>query len=60
MVKTLSFQCRGHGFDIPGWGTRILHDSWDSQRKKRTREHIKTHLYSQKPGAEYKRRLIGY
>ena len=30
----LCFQCRGRGFD-PGWGTKIPHALWQSQKKKR-------------------------
>ena len=34
MVKTLCSQCRGVGL-IPGGGTKILHATWHSQKKKK-------------------------
>lgn len=45
VVKTPCFHCRGAG--VPGWGTKILHTVWHSQKnklkvlKKREREEKK-------------------
>ena len=41
MVKTLHFQCRGHGFSIPGWGTKIPYASQCSRKIKKQKVHIK-------------------
>ena len=38
MVKTLNFQYRGGRFLVPGWGTKILHAIWYSQKKKKKEE----------------------
>lgn len=59
MVKTLSFQCWGAMgliFLVGELGSYMTHGI----AKEKEVKDIKTHLYSQKPGAEYKRRLIGY
>ena len=33
MIKTLCFQCRGHGL-IPAQGTKIPHAKWPEKKKK--------------------------
>ena len=36
VVKTLSFQCRGNGFDP--WGTKIPHATWPKIKKEKKKE----------------------
>ena len=43
MVKTLHFQCRGHG-SIPGWGTKMPHAMWRRQNIK-TNKPKKKNIY---------------